>query len=99
MFAEFEDLLKQTMGLDAASVGAAAIERAVQQRLAACGLRDADAYLERVLASTDERQELIEAVHPCPRRGFSAIARRSRRSRGWFTKSGCQRTRPACCTC
>jgi chemotaxis protein methyltransferase WspC len=62
MFAEFEDLLKQTMGLDAASVGAAAIERAVQQRLAACGLRDADAYLERVLASTDERQELIEAV-------------------------------------
>ena len=62
MLADFEDLLKRTMGLDAASIGAPAIERAVQQRLAACGLKNADNYLERVRGSTEELQELIEAV-------------------------------------
>jgi chemotaxis protein methyltransferase WspC len=59
---EFQFLLKRTMGLDAASIGPATIERAVQQRIAACGLRDADAYLERVRGSAEETQELIEAV-------------------------------------
>ncbi len=62
MIAAFEVLLKQTMGLDAASIGTSAIERAVQQRLVACGLKDEEAYLERVRASADEVQELIEAV-------------------------------------
>ena len=62
MFADFEDLLKRTMGLDAVSIGPAAIERAVQQRLAACGLKNPAAYLERVRASAEELQELIEAV-------------------------------------
>ena len=62
MLTEFADLLKRVMGLDAASIGTPAIERAVQQRLAACGLKDTGAYLERVCASADELQELIEAV-------------------------------------
>lgn len=62
MTAEFEDLLKRTMGLDAASIGASVVERAVQQRLTACGLKDPSAYLERARASMDELQELIEAV-------------------------------------
>jgi chemotaxis protein methyltransferase WspC len=62
MLADFEDLLKRTMGLDAVSIGTASIERAVQQRLAACGLKDTAAYLERVRGSPDELQELIEAV-------------------------------------
>ncbi len=62
MSADFADLLKRTMGLDAASIGPPAIERAVQQRLGACGLKDAGAYLERVSASPDELHELIEAV-------------------------------------
>lgn len=62
MLADFEELLKRTMGLDAVSIGAPAIERTVQQRLAACGLPDSAAYLERVLASPGELQELIEAV-------------------------------------
>lgn len=62
MLTEFADLLKRVMGLDAASIGVPAIERAVQQRVAACGLKDAGAYLERVRASADELQELIEAV-------------------------------------
>ena len=58
----FEELLKRTMGLDAASIGAPAIDRAVQQRLAACGLKNSDAYLDRVCGSTEELQELVEAV-------------------------------------
>ncbi len=62
MLADFEDVLRSTMGLDAASIGAPAIERAVQQRVAACGLRNSDAYLEHLRASADELQELIEAV-------------------------------------
>ena len=62
MTAEFEDLLKRTMGLDAASIGASVVERAVQQRLTACGLKDTGAYLERARASLEELQELIEAV-------------------------------------
>jgi chemotaxis protein methyltransferase WspC len=62
MFADFEELLKRTMGLDAASIGTPAIERAVQQRLAACGLKNTEIYLERVRGSSDELQELIEAV-------------------------------------
>lgn len=59
---EFQKLLKQTMGLDAASVGESAIDRAVQRRLAACSLEDRDAYLAFVRSSDAELQELIEAV-------------------------------------
>ena len=58
---QFEGLLKQAMGLDAASIGAPSVERAVQERLAACKL-DAHAYLERVRSSETELQALIEAV-------------------------------------
>jgi hypothetical protein len=36
--------LKQTMGLDAASIGSAAVERAVQERLSACRLADAQTH-------------------------------------------------------
>ena len=59
---EIENLLKQTIGLDAASVGLPLIERAVQQRLVVCGLKDFSSYLERVRSSAIELQELIEAV-------------------------------------
>ena len=60
--AEFERLLHQTMGLDAATIGSAAVERAVQERQSACKLRDAQAYLDHVRASETELQKLIEAV-------------------------------------
>ena len=43
--ADFENLLKASMGLNAASIGSSAIERAVQERLAACHLDDPHAYL------------------------------------------------------
>jgi chemotaxis protein methyltransferase WspC len=58
---QFEGLLKQAMGLDAASIGTPSVERAVQERLAACKL-DAHTYLERVRSSETELQALIEAV-------------------------------------
>ena len=60
--ARFEHLLKQAMGLDAASIGSAAVERAVQERLSACRLPDPQAYWERLSRSGAELQELIEAV-------------------------------------
>ncbi|HSI37884.1 MAG TPA: CheR family methyltransferase [Methylotenera sp.] len=61
-YAEFEGLLKQAMGLDAASIGSSAIERAVQMRMLACELNDMLAYWELVQTSTTELQALIEAV-------------------------------------
>jgi len=60
--ADFEHLLKSSMGLNVASVGPSAIERAVQERLAACNLGDPHAYWELVRGSDAELQELIEAV-------------------------------------
>ncbi len=60
--ADFENLLKASMGLNVASIGSSAIERAVQERLGACNLEDPRAYWERVRDSDAELQELIEAV-------------------------------------
>jgi chemotaxis protein methyltransferase WspC len=61
-FADFEHLLKESIGLDAASIGGSAVERAVLERTAACGLADPSAYWQRVGASPDELQALIETV-------------------------------------
>jgi len=61
-FADFENLLKASMGLDAASIGASAVERAVLERASACALTDPRAYWQRVCASPVELQALIEAV-------------------------------------
>ena len=59
---QFERMLKDTMGLDVASIGIATLERAVLERQRACQLRDATAYWERARASETERQALIESV-------------------------------------
>jgi chemotaxis protein methyltransferase WspC len=58
----FEELLHRSIGLDVASLGAAAIERAVFERQRACGLRQLDAYWDRVRGSRDELQALIDVV-------------------------------------
>lgn len=50
------------MGLDAESIGIASVERAVRARCAAHGLEDVQSYWERLSASEQELQELIEAV-------------------------------------
>lgn len=60
--ADFEALLQQHLGLDAASVGAELIERAVQERQLACQLAAREAYFEHVQRSPTELQELVEAV-------------------------------------
>jgi chemotaxis protein methyltransferase WspC len=61
-FARFETLLRQTMGLDAKSVGPAMIERAVRERCAASGALDIAAYWCKVNDSPIELQELVELV-------------------------------------
>jgi chemotaxis protein methyltransferase WspC len=58
----FEALLHSSIGLDVASLGAAAIERAVFERQRACGLRQLDAYWDRVRSSREELQALIDVV-------------------------------------
>jgi chemotaxis protein methyltransferase WspC len=62
MLTEFESLLQRKIGLDAASIGAAAIERAVQVRLAVCDIADPQAYLHHLRNSEAELQELVEEV-------------------------------------
>jgi chemotaxis protein methyltransferase WspC len=62
ILAEFERLLKRTIGLDSGSIGSSSIERAVRVRLAACELEDVHTYWHRVCESEAELQELIEAV-------------------------------------
>lgn len=58
----FAILLEQVMGLSAASIGASAIERAVERRQRDSGARDPDAYWDMLQRSPDELQQLIEAV-------------------------------------
>jgi len=62
IFVRFQDLLRETMGLDAASVGTSAVERAVQARVQALRLDDPDAYWTQLQGSRAELQALIEAV-------------------------------------
>ena len=59
---EFENLLRRKMGLHAASIGSATIERSVKSRMADLGLKQAADYWGYLCASADELQELIEAV-------------------------------------
>ena len=58
----FQNLLKESMGLDVASIGASAIERAVRERQRACRVDDLHAYWTRVRGSDIELQALIDAA-------------------------------------
>jgi chemotaxis protein methyltransferase WspC len=60
--AEIELLLRQSMGLDAASVGISTVERAVRQRMATCGLETVNAYWDHLRDSPPELQELVETI-------------------------------------
>jgi len=59
---DFENLLKNAMGLDTASIGSTTIERAVHLRMTTLGLKEDDEYWQELRRSADELQELIEAV-------------------------------------
>lgn len=58
----FEQFLGRVIGLNAASIGSSAIERAAAARRKACKLDDLQAYWELLQRSEEEVQELIEAV-------------------------------------
>ncbi|MFP5505230.1 MAG: CheR family methyltransferase [Gammaproteobacteria bacterium] len=88
-----EQLLKQTMGLNAASIGSSAITRAVQQRMRDRGIAGAEDYLARLQVEAAELQRLIDLVIVPEtwffrdRNPFLALARHARehwpaRSRG-----------------
>ncbi|KAA2212588.1 CheR family methyltransferase [Teichococcus oryzae] len=62
MTAGIESLLKEAIGLDAATIGSAAIARAVRARQAACRLDDPAAYAALARESPAELQELVDAV-------------------------------------
>ncbi len=85
--------LKDAIGLDAASIGASAVERALKTREAACGLADRLAYWEHVCGSGAEQQALIEEVIVPEtwffrdRNAFAALAARHPAGR----ESGCRR--------
>ena len=60
--AKIEGHLRETIGLDAASIGPSSIDRAVRSRMIACNESDTGNYWDRIQASSAEAQELIEAV-------------------------------------
>jgi chemotaxis protein methyltransferase WspC len=57
-----EHWLRDIIGLDAASVGSGLIDRAVRHRVKSLGLKRIEDYAELLLRSTEEAQELVEAV-------------------------------------
>lgn len=57
-----EQLLKQTMGLNAASIGTSAIQRAVHERMRRTHIDDSERYQQRLASSPEEVRELIELV-------------------------------------
>ncbi|ALN78851.1 CheR family methyltransferase [Lysobacter antibioticus] len=58
----FQQWLKDTMGLDASTIGPTVVERAVASRMTACGCKQLAEYWQALRASPLEQQELIEAV-------------------------------------
>jgi len=60
--AAIEALLRQKIGLDALTVGSNTITRAVNRRMADCGLTDANVYFAKLHTSATELEELIETV-------------------------------------
>ncbi len=57
-----ECLLQKTMGLDPASIGKNLIENAIRKRMKQLSIENLEHYLDRVLSSQDERQELVEEI-------------------------------------
>src|SRR5262245_21192564 len=58
----FKQWLKDTMGLDATTLGPKVVDRAMESRMTACGQKTPDEYWQLLRASRLEQQELIEAV-------------------------------------
>jgi chemotaxis protein methyltransferase WspC len=59
---DVEALLREWIGLDAATVGRPAVQRAVRQRMEAMGMADATAFARRLRSDTAARDQLVEEV-------------------------------------
>src|SRR5882672_1779948 len=59
---QIEKMLRERMGLDAASVGSGSIQRVIRLRMKGLGISDASAYRELLTRSRAEWEELVEAV-------------------------------------
>jgi chemotaxis protein methyltransferase WspC len=60
--AQIEKMLREKMGLDAASVGSGSIQRVIRLRMKSLGVADASVYRELLTQSKAEWDELVEAV-------------------------------------
>ena len=60
--AAVEAVLRDAIGLDPATIGSAAVERAARTRMTAAGEPDLTAYARRVQADPEERDRLVEDV-------------------------------------
>jgi chemotaxis protein methyltransferase WspC len=58
----FKQWLKETMGLDATTLGPTVVDRAIESRMTACARKNLAEYWQLLRASALEQQELIEAV-------------------------------------
>src|SRR5207302_3675173 len=59
---QIEGLLRDTMGLDAASIGSGLIHRIVRLRMKSLGLKQPDQYRRFLASSRAEWRELVEGV-------------------------------------
>src|SRR3954464_7820114 len=59
---KIEKMLRETMGLDANSVGSGSIQRIIRLRMKGFGITDPSAYREHLSQSRAEWDELVEAV-------------------------------------
>jgi chemotaxis protein methyltransferase WspC len=62
VYARIAALLKDTIGLDAESIGVSCVERAVRERLIARALTDVEVYWQALCTTPEELQELIDAI-------------------------------------
>ncbi len=60
--AAIEALLRERIGLNAASIGSSSILRAIQQRMSGSGIHDITEYYRKLTESTQEFTELVENV-------------------------------------
>lgn len=60
--ASVEDLLREWIGLDAATIGSAAVDRAVRSRMAALGIAEPAGFAALVRGDAAERDRLVEEV-------------------------------------
>src|SRR5438105_4146091 len=59
---QIEHLLRDRMGLDAASIGSALMQRMIRLRMRSVGLKRSEEYTKLVENSTEEWIELVEAM-------------------------------------